>query len=104
MSAEVNSRVQDLLARLGDAGQPDEQRAHVIASLLGVRQLNAEIVPTVAKIVGSSASPELQRRTIDLLGATGDASVGPAFAASFAKISPESQDAMFAQIIKRGDW
>ncbi len=104
MSADVNSRVQDLLAKLGDAGQPDDQRAQVVGSLLGVRQLNAEIVPSVAKIVGSTASPELQRRTIDLLGATGDAGVGPAFAASFAKISPESQDAMFAQIIKRSDW
>jgi putative membrane-bound dehydrogenase-like protein len=104
MSSDVKSLVAKLLSQVNDPALPDDQRAQVASSLLGVRQLNAEIVPSVAKIVGSSASADLQRRTIDLLGASGDPSVGPAFAASFAKISPESQDAMFAQIIKRSDW
>lgn len=104
MASDVKVLVDLLLGRLDAAGQTDEQRAQTATSLLAVRQLNTAIVPSVAKIVGSSASPELQRRVIDALGATGDASVGPTFAANFSKVSPAAQDAIFAQIIKRTDW
>jgi putative heme-binding domain-containing protein len=104
MSADVKKLVDQLLGKLHDTTQPDDQRARVATSLLGVRQLNPSIVPSVARIVGSSASADLQRRTVEALGATADPSVGPALAEVFAKLQPETQDSVFAQLIKRSDW
>ena len=66
--------------------------------------MNPSIVPSVAKVVGSSASADLQKRTVEALGATADPSVGPALAEVFGKLQPETQDSVFAQLIKRSDW
>lgn len=104
MSADVKSLVSQLLVKLNDEKQPDEQRARLATSLVGVRDLNADIVPNVAKLIGSSASPALQRRVIDSLGSSGDAAIGSAFAELYPKISPEMQENVFAQIVKRTDW
>jgi len=104
MSADVKALVQQSLSKLNDAGQPDEQRAQLAESLLAVRQLDSGIVPSVTKIVGSPASANLQKRVVESLGSTADPAVASALAEAFAKVSPEVQDAVFAQIIKRSDW
>ena len=104
MAGEVKPLVQQLSQKLGDTAVPDEQRAQVAASLLGVRQLNSEIVPNVTKIVGSSASPALQKQIAESLGATADPGVGASFANIYPKLDPEVQPIVFAQIIKRPEW
>jgi len=104
MAADTKSLVTQMLAKLTDNNAPDEQRAQVAASLLGVRDLNPEIVPSVAKLIGSSASPELQKRVISSLGSSSDAAIGAAFAELYPKLSPDTRDAVFTQIVKRSDW
>jgi putative heme-binding domain-containing protein len=104
LAGDVKPLVQQLASKLNDSAQPDEQRAQVAASLLGVRQLNVGIVPSVTKIVGSSASPALQQRIVESLGATADPAVGASFAEVYPTLSPDLQGAVFAQIIKRSDW
>ena len=104
LAGETKSLVQQLAGKLNDDTQPDEQRAQVAASLLGVRRLDSDILPRVIRILGSSASPALQKRIAESLGATADPAVGAAFADAYPKLSPELQPVVFTQVIKRGDW
>ena len=104
LAGEVKPLVQKLADKLNDTNQSDEQRAQVAASLLGVRQLNADIVPGVLKIVGSSASPALQKRVVESLGAAADPAIGAGLADLYPKVAGELQSVVFAQIIKRSDW
>jgi uncharacterized protein len=104
MASDVKSLVNDSLAKLNDSTQNDEQRAQLASSLLASRQLNDEIVPSVTKIVGSSASPALQKKVAESLGATTEPAVGAAFATAFSNLSPDVQETVFGQITKRGDW
>ncbi len=104
MSAELKPLVQQLALRLRDARLPDQQRAQVASSLLGVRQLDSGIVGSVAQLLGSSNSADLQRRVIDALGKTPDGSVGAHLAAAYPALSSELQAAAFTQIVKRSDW
>ena len=66
MAGDLNGLVHNLSAKLVDAGQPDEVRAQIVTSLLGVRQMNPQILPSVEKILGSAASASLQRRVIEV--------------------------------------
>ncbi len=104
LAADVKALVPQLLAKLNDRAQPDEQRGQLAVSLLGVREMNPEIVPSIAKLVRPPASPALQRRVVEALGGTGDAAVGATLAELYSKVSPEMQDAVFSQIVKRRDW
>ncbi len=104
LSADSKRLVQSLSAKLKDETQSDDTRAQVAASLVGVRQLDADILPSVGKLLGSSASTSLQKRVIETLGGTSDAAVASLLADAYPKLPSELQDAAFAQIIKRGDW
>ena len=104
LAADVKSLVSRLLTKLNDATQSDSVRGEAVSSLLGVRQLNSEILPAVAKILGSAASPDLQRRVLESLGSTADVNVGALFADAFSKLPPELQEVAFGQISKRSDW
>jgi putative heme-binding domain-containing protein len=104
LAGDVQGLVQRLVADLNDARKSDDDRAQIAGSLLGVRQLNAEIVPSVAKILGSSSSTELQRRIIESLGALPDADMGNALVSAYPKVNAELQNALVNQLLKRADW
>jgi putative heme-binding domain-containing protein len=76
----------------------------VVAGLLSARQMNADILPTVGRMLGSSASEALQRRIIEALGGTADTAVGPLLAEAYPKLPTGLQGAVFAQMIKRSEW
>jgi putative membrane-bound dehydrogenase-like protein len=104
LSAETRTLVQSLTDKLKDEKQSDDTRAQVAASLVGVRQMNPDILPSLGKLLGSSTAASLQRRVIESLGGTADPAVAPLLADAFPKLAPELQEAAFAQIVKRGDW
>jgi len=104
LASSVKPLVQSLVTKLNDTTQPDEQRTQIVNNLIGVRDLDADILPSVARILGSPGSPALHRRIIESLGGTGDKSVGLLLAEAFPKLPPELQDAAFGQLIKRADW
>ena len=91
-------------ARLADKTVSDDERAQVAANLLGVRAVDAGIVPTVAALVAGEASPALQRRIIEALGATGDAGAGAALLAALPKLDQDLREAAFGQLLRRVDW
>ena len=104
MSADVKALVPDLIAKLNDNTQADERRGQLAASLVGVHQMSAEIIPAVAKMIAPPSSPALQRRVVDALGSSSDPAIGTALTELYPNISPDMQEPVFAQIAKRNDW
>jgi len=100
----AKSAVSKAAARLANTSLSDEERGQIAANLLGVRALEASIVPSVAALVASDASPALQRRVIEALGTTGEASAGQALLAALPKLDLELREAAFGQLLKRADW
>src|SRR2546426_7277304 len=66
--------------------------------------MNADVLPSIDRILGSPSSTALQRRVIEALGAAADPSVGALLAEAYPKLSPELQEAAFGQLLKRPDW
>ncbi len=104
LSDNTRALVSSLTRKLKDESQSDDTRAQVASSLIGVRQMDADILPSVGGLLGSSAPATLQKRVIESLGGSGDPAVAPLLANAYGKLSSELQEAAFAQIIKRGDW
>ncbi|HKX62675.1 MAG TPA: PVC-type heme-binding CxxCH protein [Verrucomicrobiae bacterium] len=101
---QTRDLVASLSGKLNDEKLSDEQRGRVIASLVGVRQLDADILPSVGKLLGSSASKTLQRTAIETLGNSGDPAAGEILAKAYPKLSAELQEPAFNQLIRRADW
>jgi uncharacterized protein len=101
---EVNALTTKLLTRLNDEAQPADTRALLASSLVGVRHLNPEILPSITAILSSSAPPPLQSRIIQVLGTIPDAAAGSALAKAFAQLPPQLQEEIFNEIIKRPEW
>ena len=104
LTAELKPLVVQLRARLDDKDLPDDQRATVIANLVGVRNFDPQIVPQVAALLGSAASVPLQMKTLEALGSTRERTTGSELVAAYLRVPPELQDPIFGQIIKRADW
>ncbi len=104
LKSATASQVKQLIARLADTTLAEEQRVQVVGSLIGVRQLNSGILPAIAAVATSDATPTLKKKVIDLLGASGDATVGPLLAKAYPNLTGEAQDAAFTQLLKRADW
>ncbi len=100
----AKSAVSKAETRLADKSLSDDERGQIAANLLGVRALDAGIVAAVAALVGSDASPGLQRRVIEALGTTGDAAAGQALLVALPQLDPELREAAFGQLLKRADW
>ena len=91
-------------ARFADKSVSDDERAQIAANLLGVAKLDPSIVPAVSAVVGSDASPALQKKLIEALGASGDAAVGQTLLAALPKLSFDLREVAFGQLIRRSDW
>ena len=101
----AKSAVAKAEARLVDKSLADEERGQTAANLLGIRALDASIVPAVAAMLASNeASPELQRRVIEALGTTSEAAAGQALLTALPKLDQELREAAFGQLLKRADW
>ncbi|MDO8349359.1 MAG: ThuA domain-containing protein, partial [Planctomycetota bacterium] len=91
-------------ARLADRSLTDDTRAQIAINRLGVRKLDASIVPAVASLIGGNASAGLQRRVIDALGNSGDEAAGKALLAGLGTLEFELREAAYGQLLKRADW
>lgn len=101
---ELKPVITQLSARLQEAGLPDDQRGQIAANLLGVRKLDASVVPNVAKLLDGTTSPALAKRVIDALGATGDQAAAAAIIGAFPKLGTEQRETAFGQLIRRVEW
>ncbi len=101
LANDVKPAVAKATAALADKAINDDARGQVAANLIGVRSLDAGIVPAVAKLLGSDASVALQKRVVDALGNAADAA--GALVPAFANLPPDLVEPAFGQIVKRAD-
>jgi putative membrane-bound dehydrogenase-like protein len=104
LASELKPVIATLSRKLSDNSLPDDQRGQVAVNLLGVRNLDASIVPVVGGLLGTSASPALQKRVIEALGTTTDATSGTVLVAVLPKLDFELRETAFGQLVKRADW
>jgi putative membrane-bound dehydrogenase-like protein len=104
LAGDLKPVITQLGAKLQDSSLPDDQRGQVAVNLLGVRKLDPVIVPSVARLLGSSASPALQRRVIEALGNASDAETGNELIAAYTRVSAELREPAFGAVVKRADW
>src|SRR5207247_5932375 len=97
LSNDVQVLVRSLSDKLRDDAQTDDLRAQVATSLIGVRQLSPEILPSVGKLLGSPASVSLQKRIIEALGTTADPRAAALLAEAYPKLPHDLQESAFAQ-------
>lgn len=100
----VKAAVAKAESRLADRSLSDAERGQVAANLLGIRSLDATIVPAVGKLIGGDASAELQRRLIEALGATGDKAAGRLILAALPRLDFDLREIAIGQLIQRPDW
>ena len=75
--------------------QSEGDRAQLIRSLLAVRQKNADIVPSVARILGSwTVRPSCNGASSKMLGDLPDSGVGDILTEAYPKLPGELQDAV----------
>ncbi|MEW6158605.1 MAG: PVC-type heme-binding CxxCH protein [Verrucomicrobiota bacterium] len=103
LKPDVANLVQKQTERLQDPNLSEEERGVLATSLLGVRNLNPEILPAVIKILSTDASVDLKRRILQGLGSIPDAALGEELARAFLNLNRDLQDFAFGQIIKRSD-
>jgi hypothetical protein len=105
---ELAPALRPVIARLGtslaDPSLADDQRGQVAVNLVGVRRLDANVVPAVARLLGPPSSVGLQRRVIDALGSAADPAIGGELVAAYPRVPEELHEALFGAIAKRGDW
>jgi putative membrane-bound dehydrogenase-like protein len=104
LRGELKPMIESMEKQLADTTLSDEVRGQVAANLVGVRAMNDNIVPAVAKLLMAGNSTALQKRVVEALGGSGDAVAGRELLAAFPQLTGEVQDAAFGQIIKRVDW
>ncbi|MEO6753030.1 MAG: hypothetical protein ABIP85_14720, partial [Chthoniobacteraceae bacterium] len=104
LKSEVAKLSGTLLAQLADAKAADDARINAAGSLIGLRSMNAEILPAVISQLGRDGRAPFKRQLIVALGETGDAEVGKALAANFSKLPADSQTAAFDTVLKRSEW
>lgn len=100
----VRAAIAKTESRLADQSLADDERGQIAVNLLGVRALDTSIVPAVAALVTSDASPALRRRLIEALGGTGDRAAGDALMAALPQLDFELREVAIGQLIQRADW
>lgn len=101
LASAVKPAVARAEAQLANASLSDDVRGQVAANLVGVRRLDPSILPAVAALLGSEASPALQKRVVEALGSQPDSAV--ALVAAFPNLPGEVVEPAFGQIVKRAE-
>src|SRR5205085_1546590 len=101
IKAAVAARIQEALARIGDA--PEEQRLQWITALAGARSADPAIIPGLGKLL-NGGSPALKRHVLATLGQTADPRVGDLILVTFSSLDPGTQDGAIAMLLSRREW
>ena len=104
LSGDVKREVGELTKQLSDKSVPDDTRAEVATTLLGVRQVSGEILPAVTGLLKDGTSPALQSRVVEALGALPDDAVGAALVQALPGMDGTAQATTFNQLLKRSAW
>ncbi len=104
LATEVKSVVASLQAQVRNSAQPEGERAQAAATLIGVRQLSPDILPSMGVLLAGQEPALLKERIVRALGETGEAAAGPVLVGAYAGLPAELQTSVFNQVLKRADW
>jgi putative membrane-bound dehydrogenase-like protein len=104
LAAQLRPQIEPLLARVTNTAVPEDERANLLTSLIGVRAMNPNILPTVGRILTGNTAPKLQRRALDALGTVADMDAGKLLIESYPKLPFDLREPAITQIVRRGDW
>ena len=104
LKTEISKITAGITARLADASASEDSRLAAARSVLGLRSANPDAVAAVAKLLGSDASPGLQRGILTALSEINEPSIGAVICASYGKLPAEVQPVAFEALLKRADW
>jgi len=104
LTPELQPVIAPLLGKLANSQVSDDERAQVASGLLGLRKMNAGIVPAAVQTLTGNNSLALKRRVADALGSLPDESIGAALVKEFPKLAFELRDPVFSHLAKRTDW
>ncbi|MBI3878875.1 MAG: ThuA domain-containing protein [Verrucomicrobia bacterium] len=104
LAREAKPQLEHLISKLSDESIAEDKRGQIVENLLGARQMNPEIVPSVAKILSSSASTTMKTRVVTALGALPDDNLGVALVKALPQLPGEPQSVALDQLLKRASW
>ncbi|HVY69632.1 MAG TPA: PVC-type heme-binding CxxCH protein, partial [Verrucomicrobiae bacterium] len=104
LASDLKPVITQLSARLSDTSLPDDQRGQIAVNLLGVRKLDANVVPNVANLLNGASSAGLVKRVIEALGTTGEPAAANSLIAAYPRLVTEQREVAFGQLVKRADW
>ena len=104
LGSDLQPVIASLRSQLNDAAMSDAQRGQVAINLLGVRNLDPNIVPSVVSLLDGPGSGALQRRVIEALGATGDILAVKLLLNRYPNLNTELREGAFGEVIKRSEW
>lgn len=93
-----------LLEKVKEDFRPEETRAQFVASLLTVRRLDTNILPSISRLLTGSEPAALTRKVIEALGATSEPDAGRMLTHALTNLPPALHDAAFNQLLGRADW
>lgn len=99
LASELKPAIARAATQLSDVLVSDETRGQIAANLIGVRNVDPSVIGTVASLIGSQASPALQKRVIESLGSAPEGA--QALVTGFPKLPSAQIETAFAQILKR---
>ncbi|MFM7102925.1 MAG: c-type cytochrome, partial [Verrucomicrobiota bacterium] len=101
LSSEMKPAIGRALSALKDASLPDATRGQVAANLIGLRDAEAAIIPSLAGLLGGESGQALQKRVIEALGTVPEG--GAALVGAFPRLASALLEPAFGQILKRPD-
>ncbi len=104
LAAELKPLVEPLVARLNNTSVSEDERAQLLANLIGVRRMDTNILPAVSRILIGTSSPRLQRRALEAIGTIPDAEAGALLVSLYPRLAFELREPAIAQILRRADW
>ena len=105
LRSEVGPRLASMVAQLGDSSTPPPRQAALAVDLLAMRDLNATILPALARLLVADPTPKTTRvQLIAAMGRTADQDVGTVLATAYPKLPPGLRDQAMGLILKREAW
>ncbi len=93
-----------LLAALGDASKSEDVRLQNLQAALSLPFARAKAYEACAGLLSPASSADLQKGTIEILGALNDPGAAAVFIGAYRKVAGLSRELVLGQLFKRPEW
>lgn len=104
LANELKPLVEPLVARLNNDAINEDERGALLVNLIGVRRMDPNILPAVARVFEPGGSTRLQRRALEAIGTVPDLEAGKVLIEAYPKLAFELREPAATQILRRTEW